>query len=206
MSRTERLALYALVLLAIALALRPGSLTAPAAAISAAPPAADPARVAVVAVTIVADELMNSDRYRPKREEFEKSQREDLLKPLEDELAKLRARAEPLDPKGDEFRRLAEEAARVQGRLAATQQEISRRYDQLIAGQLKEVYGLIRGSAQAVAESRGFSHVVASMRPDDKLVEAGTDALVKDLLGRPLLVYPEAADLTDEVRADLKLK
>ncbi|MEO1130234.1 MAG: hypothetical protein AAFX05_11085, partial [Planctomycetota bacterium] len=61
-------------------------------------------------------------------------------------------------------------------------------------------------SAAAIAEEQGFDYVLASITPDTEVMEGTMDAVARDILGRPVLVLPEGTDITEDVRADLKLE
>jgi hypothetical protein len=194
---------YAGLALAIALALKP-TMVSPALA----RPASDdlPApKIAVCAVPQIVNDLMDSDRFKPDREEFERGLREELLTPLNEQLAAIQQEASTVDRSDQEAVRklqngeLQREGARLQG-------EIARKVEEKIAQQLTESYGLVRDSATAVAEDLGFNYLLASSGPDDELETESVMALSRDLISRPVLMSPEGADITADVREDLKLK
>ncbi|MFM9958790.1 MAG: hypothetical protein ACKVZJ_12010, partial [Phycisphaerales bacterium] len=66
-------------------------------------------------------------------------------------------------------------------------------------------FQLVRESAAAIAEKQGYTYVLSSMRPEDEFQTGPVQATIRDVLSRPVLAFPKAVDLTEEVREDLKL-
>lgn len=201
----ERAALYAVLALAIGLALR-ASLVSPAFARADSRDLPDP-KIAVCAVPQIVNELMDSDRFQPDREEFERGLREELLNPLNEQLTALQQEAGTVDRNDQEaVRKLQGRFAELQREGARLQGEIARKVEEKIAQQLVECYGLVKESATAVAHDLGFNYLLASSGPDDKLETETVMALSRDLISRPVLMSPEGTDISAEVREDLKLK
>ncbi len=200
MRRIERvLVLCALALGAIAL-LRP---TAGPALALAAP--GDDYPVATVAISDIVDEMMAGDRFSPQRVEFENDTREELLGDMPRRMRELEQIAESMDPSDEAFSAAREEFFRLQGALTRANQEVRRRIEAYIAQQLIECYRLVVSSARAVADDLGFDYVIASNSQDRDLDEQSVRDLIVDILGRPVIVYPEEVDITEDVKDDLKL-
>lgn len=201
----ERAVLYTGLALALVLALK-ASVVSPALARQDTSDLPEP-RIAVVAMPQIVNSLMDSDRFRPQREEFELNLREELLKPINEQIAELQQEASGVDRSDQEamrklqtrFGELQREGARVQG-------EIARKVEEKVAEQLVECYTLVKESATAVAEDLGFNYLLASGGPEDKLETQTVMALSRDLISRPVLLSPEGADISADVREDLKLK
>jgi len=205
MRSRERAVVYTGLALCLCLALR-ASFVSPALA---RPDSADipVPKIAVCSVPQIVNELMDSDRFKPQREEFERGLRQELLEPLNDQLTALQAEAGTIDRDDQEavrklqgrFGELQREGSRLQG-------EVARRVEERIAEQLVECYGLVKESATAVAQDLGFNYLLASSGPEDKLETQSVMALSRDLISRPVLMSPEGTDISADVREDLKLK
>lgn len=200
----ERIALWTLLALAVIHALRTGGSTAAALA-SSASSNADAPRIAVCAVLRIADELMDSDRYKPARQEYEDSLNKEELAPIVEQLKELQSKLEGMARDNPEFARLREQYLRLQREAGAKQQEILQKVEKKVAEQLAECYALVRASAVNIAEDHGYDFVLASSGPDDELKKESPLSLVRDILSRPVLKSPKEADITEDVREELKL-
>lgn len=206
MRTVERVTLYAAVGLALLLSLNAALPTTSVA--RAAGEAADTAepRLAVCALYKIADELMDTDRFKPDRVEYENQLRDENLRPLVDQLKELQKRLESMDQKDPDFPETRERFFRLQTLAQRTTQDIGQKIERKVAEQLKECYALARASAVALAEDKGFNYVIASNAPDDPMENETVVALVRDMLSRPVLSFPKGVDISDDVRQDLKLE
>lgn len=208
MRTTERVTVYAALATSLLMALamigggRTGALTSSA---TAAEKNADPRRlIAVVDIVGVVERMMDSDKYKPARDEAGAAA-ESEIKPMRDRLQSLEERLRGL-PQGDPaFNDVGREYQQLRAELERKAQGLGRDMDQLTMRQLIECYRLARASADAVAEQMGFAYVIAS-RPVDKDLEApDTASAVRQLVARPMLRFPEGTDITPDVKQDLKL-
>jgi Skp family chaperone for outer membrane proteins len=206
MRTAERVTLYAAVGAALLLSLNATLPTTGAAQAAGAAADAPQPRLAVCALYKIADELMDTERFKPARVEFETQLREESLKPLIDQLKELQQRLESMDQKDPAFAETRERFFRTQNLAQRTTQEIAQKIERKVAEQLKECYGLARTSAVAVAEDMGFNYVIASNAPDDDLESETVVSLVRDMLSRPVLLNPKEVDISEDVRQDLKLE
>ncbi len=190
---------------ALALALQAVTGAGRATAAEPAPSKAKPGEaIAVCDIINVVERLMDSDRYKPARDEAGAAS--------EKAIADFRARAQAaedalrgMDEKAEGF-----EAARREYQLAgmALQREgqrLAQEMDALTTKQLGEAYGVVRASAEAVADQLGYSYVIASRPADKPLDAADTAAVVRAMLARPVIRFPEGADITADVKQDLKI-
>jgi Skp family chaperone for outer membrane proteins len=214
MRQSERVVLYSLSVGAIVLSLMAGGgsvitgsravagVESQAADSSAAPGAE---KIAVVSLMKITDELMDSDRYKPKREELDASLNKDLIRPAIEALQDLEKKLQGMDEKSPEFPQMRNDYVRLRNELGGKQREAAQKAELLVGEQLKECFQLVRDSAAAIAEKKGYTYVLSSMRPDDKFQEGPVQATIRDVLSRPVLAFPKAADITEDVREDLKL-
>ncbi len=208
---SERVVIYAAVLFAIALALRGGSAGWSGgggwgAALAGEAKNIPAPRIAVCALYRISDELMETDRFKPERVELENKLRDEELKPLYEQLRDLQKRLEGMDQKDPAFTEARERYFRLQNQARSVTQEITQKVERKVAEQLEQCYQLVRASAVAVAEEMGFNYVLASNSAEESLKKESVVALVRDMMGRPALLAPKEADITEDVRQDLKLE
>ena len=204
MNRSGSMLAIALASLALVVALT-GRVNLPAAHGAVDVDKAGDARIAVVAAIRLMNELMESDRFKPAREEMETSLRTEVNEIIEKGKA-LEEHLKTLDQDSDEARQVKQQLLGLQGALGKKQQELGIRYEKFVAEQTRDAYKLIRDSAADIAEDKGFNYVLASQFPDDEIVAGPVAGTVNDILGRPVMMAPPEADLTEEVREDLNLQ
>lgn len=201
MTKTERIVLSGALACALLLLLR--ATCRPAAAHLREPDVAP--RIAVCAVMSITDELMESDRFRPARLEYEEELSAELLRPLLDRIKAVSEEAQGLKEDDPRLRELGERHRALQRQAQQATQQIAQKVEARVAEQLNECYALIRESAAGIAEQRGFNYVLASTDAGAALKSDTVMRLVRDVLARPVLVAPASVDLTEDVRADLNL-
>ncbi len=194
-------ALWPILLIGAVLALRPDGAT-----VRAAPEETGKApRIAVVSTLKITDELMNGPRFKPARTEFEDDLREREINPITERLKELQGRIEGMERDDPRFRDLREQYLRLQRELSEKTHELARAVERKVAEQLVECYALVRTSAAEVAENAGYTFVISSTDPDAKLETDTVVALTRDMLSRPVLVFPREVDITEDVRKELNL-
>ncbi|MFI4855896.1 MAG: OmpH family outer membrane protein [Phycisphaerales bacterium JB065] len=170
--------------------------------------------IAVCAINLVMKSLLESDRFLPAREAINVDELIQEYQNLEAQMNALRQQWEQLqggqtDPNQiqSEGERLQAEAERIGTRMQEIQ-ELAKQRDQelqqLTLEQLKEAYELARDAAEAVSEDLGYDYVIASQRPDDEF-NLNFNALPAEFNARPMLVFPEDADITLDVMSELNL-
>lgn len=165
---------------------------------------AEPARVAVCDVYGVIEKLLETDRFKPDREAEEKSA-QDALQPLHDELTQLQQQlqnANPEDEATQETYRQFQAKRREYEQKAA---EIQARVRKFMSKQFIDAYAMAKTSADAVAEDMGYDYVIASRGIDEEIKSDDPERIVQAVLARPVVKMPEGADITPDVKADLKL-
>lgn len=80
------------------------------------------------------------------------------------------------------------------------QQEVLRNAEAQQAAITMEVYQEINGAVQQMAEESGYDWVFVSADPDVLQQGENYGNLVQELLGRPVMVHPDASDITEAVR------
>lgn len=165
-----------------------------------------PPRIAVCSVVRITDELMDSDRFKPARIEYEEELRRELLQPIHDLMKEVSEEAKSLKQDDPRLKEAGERFRSLQRQAQQATHQIAQKVELRIAEQLKECYQQVRASAVAVAEQRGFNYLLASTDAEEELRTETVMKMVRDLLARPVLLAPKGADITEDVRADLKLE
>lgn len=160
--------------------------------------------IAVCALPALLNEMMESERYRPDREQFEEEVNDKLqeLRDRRDELMQDLEGLEPGDPEAIEPSRQLEMLGRQYQQM---QYDGQNEGDALFARQMTEAWELICSSADAVAEDLGFDYVLITAGEDEVLNQTSSAIALRQMLARPVIVAPDDVDITDDVRDDLNM-
>lgn len=172
----------------------------------------EPTRLAVCDVYGVAEKLLQTDRFIPAREAEEKAITESI-KPVADALEAIKRDVESrggigeggVDPKTEEGQRIGREFQKKTEEFARLSRDGQVRFQKFVSGQFIEALGLVRDSCARVAAEKGFTHVIASRDIDKPIETVDPERLIEAMLGRPVVVRPEGADITPDVMADLRV-
>jgi Skp family chaperone for outer membrane proteins len=197
--RTERLLIVVLALGVLALALRPFQPDA-----SASRGALAASNLAVCAVPTIVNELMASDRFLEAREAL-REEYEERTRDLRERRSEIEQQFEGMEQGDPAAPALGREYQELSREIFRADSEFQREQSEMQASQLAECYDLARASAIGVGEDLGYDFVIASGSPDEELNRADTQALLGQLSRRPVLLYPDEDDITDDVRDDLNL-
>lgn len=177
---------------------------AEAAARSGALRAAEEPVIAVCAIPKIVNELMQSDRFKAERDRLQE-QLQAELEPLANEMREIGERLQELDPNDPDAEALFERFRDVRLEFGRKQTEMARQLEALNAGQIIECYELARSSAAAVAEDLGYNYVISSVGRDEELTKESVEVAIRQMMARPVILAPRDADITEDVREDLKL-
>jgi len=162
--------------------------------------------IAVVAIPMIVNDLLRSDRYLPERERLQE-QFNERIEDVQNQLGAIVRRYEgqnpnPEDPGVQEDQRRYQQLGQKMSNL---QREAATEFERLMAKQLLDAFDLARSAAQAVAEDLGYAYAISSVGEDEELTAPDSSAAVRQMMARPMLHFPEKADITPEVRAELRL-
>lgn len=160
--------------------------------------------IAVCATPTLINELMQSDRYLPAREDAAPELREELRNAAE-ELQRLREELQGADPKLPEIQQKIARFRELNASTVQLQQRIALATERKFAEQLVECFELVKASADAIADDLGYAYVISTGSPDEKISREQSEATLRQITARPMIKFPKAADITDDVRDDLKL-
>lgn len=164
----------------------------------------DPPKIAVCAIPMLVNELMGSDRFKPDRDKLEEELKGEY-QGLQDELTAFSEKNRGMKRDDPAFGEAAQKFRDLQQRIGEKQREIAEKLEAKSAEQLLACYELARSSASAVAESMGYNYVMASVGADEKISGENVELALRQMMARPVVMAPKNADITEDVRADLKL-
>jgi len=218
MHTKERLFVYSALLACAILALRPS--LSPSAAVASPPPAqsaaAEPppppsppspqsARIATCDIYEIVEKIVIGERFEGPRK-VEEERLGARLKPLEEELTAMEEAlkaADPADAAAQEqalvFQQRGKEYSLLRGK---SQQD----YTDYVGAQYVRAFDDARAAAAAIAKRLGYTHVIASRTSEKQIKATDPERLIEAFLGRPVTVAPDGTDITDEVKAELKLR
>jgi hypothetical protein len=168
------------------------------------PADARPERVGVVDVYSLAERLVNSPEPARARDEANQAYA-DRMRPVGEQVVDLREQIAAFAPGTPEHSVAVQRHQRLMGELQSLDGERRQAVDRLAAKQLLEAYAKVRPAAVAVAQARGYTHLVASRGPESRMSAESTIIALQELFARPALMAPEEDDLTDEVASEMGL-
>jgi Skp family chaperone for outer membrane proteins len=161
--------------------------------------------IAVCGISELMNEMLNSDRFAPEREEMEQQANAVLTEALR-EVQALRAELEGEDPSEPEIQQKLQRLQEMTRRAQAMRDEIAKRLDRFAAEQAVECRKLVIASAAAVAGDLGFRYVISSGAQEASFnTEGGLVQVWRQMATRPVVAWPDATNITDDVREDLNL-
>lgn len=164
----------------------------------------DAPKIAVCAVPMLVNELMASDRFKPDRDKLEEDLKAEY-DALQEEFRKVGEQGRGLSQDDPEFGATAQKYRELQQKIFEKQRDIASQLEAKSAEQLLECYELARSSANAIAEGLGYNYVMSSVGIDEKLSGDNVELALRQMMARPVIMAPKNADITEDVRADLKL-
>jgi Skp family chaperone for outer membrane proteins len=165
---------------------------------------ADQPLIAVCATPTLINELMQSDRYLPARQDAAPELRQQLTE-LAEELQELQNTLRGADPQDPETQAGIAAYREKSSRAAQLQSQIANAIERKFAEQLVECFELVKSSADAIADDLGFDYVISTGAADEQLSREDSTATLRQITARPMIRFPKAADITEDVRDDLKL-
>ena len=164
----------------------------------------DAPKIAVCAVPMLVNELMASDRFQPDREKLEEELKAEY-DALQAELRELSEKGRGMSQDDPMLGETMQKFNELRVKIGEKQREIAEKLEAKSAEQLLECYELARSSANAIAEGLGYNYVMASVGIDEKLSGDNVELALRQMMARPVIMAPKNADITEDVRADLKL-
>ncbi len=206
MRRTERVLVYSTLVVALAALVGQagglGLVRSAAANPAGAPPVVEAAKLATCDIYQLVERMVESDQYKP-AQVSEQERVKTQLKPMEDELEREQKELQAADPKEpgaqEKFRKFQSNREEYVTR----RQAAADGYSDLVASQFAEAYGKVCIETKKVANSLGYGYVMAQKKGEIKA--HNPQQLVEEFLSRHVPVAPDGVDITEQVRAAMKL-
>lgn len=160
--------------------------------------------IAVCAIPSIVNQLMQSERFAPVRENLLPDVR-DRLRDIREEMQDIREDLEGASPDDPDAQASARQFRTLSRELAELQQQLVNAVERKTAEQIAECFALARSSASAVAEDLGFDYVISTGDPDEDLNTDATEVTLRQITARPVVKFPRGVDITDDVRDDLHI-
>jgi hypothetical protein len=200
MRHTERLAIWAGVIGAVAISL---GLRMPEARVIA-QPSSQTIRVGSVDMFLLLEGLIESDRYKPARDarDAEIKVKYDAIMA---ELKQLETKIQLIPQGTPEYNTTMQQGQAKEVELRQFTQQVSREQDAFVAAQVKEAYGVVHQAANAVADRLGYTHLIATRLDAATMKGESLAPAMQEILARPLVRGSSSDDITAQVRTELKL-
>lgn len=131
------------------------------------------------------------------------------IKDTADRVMRIEQEGRALVQQMDAMDRSTQQFADAQARIQVLQQDYqdakqsaATEMDRLACQMRVDGYRALVSSTRAVAAREGFNFVIASRPVEAEFTSASVDAVLADMLARPMLVGPEGSDLTERVKAE----
>ena len=122
---------------------------------------------------------------------------------LKEQISQLEIQLNTMQPDDPNGAAVYQQYQAYSGQLQNSNQQISARYQTLIAQQITQGYREIYAAANEIGEQEGFAFVFAT-RADGELIQTDTiTGITQEILARPLMTPPNGTDLTELVRIKL---
>jgi len=161
--------------------------------------------VAYVHIGDILNTLMESGTYKEEREILKEElarRDEELTQQWKDFQEQYGNIQNPDDPKAEEARQAYQ---KLQQQMQQWQQERQRRQSKLTAEQLERAYRELVGAVKTVANDHSIDVVYRFIPTDDPFETERAEQAMENIRLRPVLKYPEALDITPEVKDALAL-
>lgn len=167
------------------------------------------ASIATFDVYRAADLMMKSERFAPVIMNEQRATELNIknLEPIEKELLDMQNRLSqfPADTKDPAAKDLAEKFQKQRDDYLAQRQKLTDAFENFTAVKNFEAYNTVVEAAREISTRRGYSHVMATRLVDDgKAPETGLGFTMR-ILARPVVIGPQADDITAEVLRALRL-
>lgn len=145
---------------------------------------------------LVIDQFKNNPGYAAARDVEQQK-----MKPLQYMLDGMKSKLEKMDQKSPEFQQELPLYQQKYKEMQDAEQALS----VFASKQVAQATAEISASAKKIADANGYTHVFVSRTPEAELLSTNPEAALGEALQRIVLVGETGTDLTELVRADLKI-
>lgn len=161
-----------------------------------------PHRVATVDLLGLLEDALQTDEYKPERDEYRDAW-EDRILDVQNRLEQIENELRMASPSDPNARMLQQRYQQTGFEFQQMQRQASMEFDRFSANQAAEAYADLHGAASALAHELGYSHVVATRRSGEIADRGNLATVTQEILARVMVVSPEADDLTARLREKL---
>lgn len=161
-------------------------------------------RIATVDTLLLVERLISNEKYTADRDTFT-AEKNKTLRPLADELQKIREDSKDLKEESDRFKALAREFSEKNQQFMEMGQQANREVEQFKTAQVNEAFRLIGDASSQMARDLGYTHLWSTRSGAFAIKSDNVNGAVQEILARPLVMSPAADDLTERLIASLKL-
>lgn len=207
MAVSHRAAVLALVAAGLvgAITARSGSAPTPRSGSLAPSGASADQRIATLNVFQVVEKMVQSDRYRPARDALMKEFQGKIDAAKKD----VESIANEIITAGQETEKGRALMPQYQSRkmeFDQLQQEMGEKAGEFNTQQLAEAYRLVIETANEIARSRGYTHVITTRGvAAEPIRSTNVAAAVQEIMARPVVMFPPQDDLTEAVATQLQV-
>lgn len=160
--------------------------------------------IGVVDIYNLVDIMIVSDDASNQRAQFEQ-QSGMQIQAFEQQLLGIQTQMSTLSQDDPQAAALYAQYQQVTGQIQQATNKINSDYQALLANQIAEAYKTIHAAVNEVASQEGYTWVFTTRRGADLIQTTTLTGVTQEILARPLVTPPDAADLTDSVRVYLGL-
>ncbi|MBL4810050.1 MAG: OmpH family outer membrane protein [Phycisphaerales bacterium] len=160
--------------------------------------------IGVVDIYNLVDIYIMSDKASDERSEFE-AVSSAAISTYEQQLSAIQAQMATMSQDDPQAATLYNQYQQINQAIQQTTNKINADYQSLLATQIASAYKTIHAATNEVAADQGYTFVLATRRGADLVQTTTLTGVTQEILARPLVTPPEAADLTDAVRIHLGL-
>lgn len=166
---------------------------------------ADAPRIATVDVLSLVERMISTEQYKTQRDSFEMEEAK-KLQPIAEELKKMQDEAKDLKEESERFKALNKAFLEKNASFQQLRTDATAQLETFNTRQVGEAYRLILDAATQMADSLGYTHVIASKSGSVALASKNIPGAVQEMLARPVVKGVAADDLTERLMKSLKLE
>ena len=160
--------------------------------------------IATVDLLTLLEDMLQTEDFKPARDAY-REEWETRLDALQTQLQQIETELRMSSPQDPGVRALQQQYQQTGFEFQQVQREAAMGFDQFNAEQAAEAYQTLHAEAKALADSMGYSHLMVS-RQEGEITERGNLATVtQEILARPVVLAPDADDLTARLREKLSI-
>jgi len=159
----------------------------------------EPHRVATVNIMTLLEDYLRTEGFKPDRDAFRSEwetrlgDAQSALQQIENELRM----AQPNDPNAMQLQQRYQQTAY---QFQELQRQASMAFDRFSANQAADAYAQLHEQAVALAEERGYSHLIATRHSGEIDDRGNLSTVTQEILARPMMLAPEGHDITAVLR------